>query len=199
MRRRPIPRCSYQWKREPKEASLRFELILNGAVRVYPDGREVCQDSKAGWAEYKRRVEAMLLRQNWRCSLCGKRLSLRDATFEHQRRRGIGAAWRQDAIVDSEGNWIKLGGVLGVQLREGITARDRRASSRILRGVVSASLCMCVGALGRDACPGRLAGRALCRPGGRRFPTSYLSPSNRRGSRRLGRMSSSALFASYRR
>ncbi len=106
IRRRPIPKGSYQWKREPREASLRFELILNGAVRVYPNGREVCQDSKAGWAEYKSRVEAMLVRQNWRCCLCQKRLGLGEATFEHQRRRGIGAAWRNDKILDEEGNWI---------------------------------------------------------------------------------------------
>ena len=66
----------------------------------------MCQDSSAGWREYKRRVEAMLLRQEGRCCLCGKRLALSQATFEHQRRRGIGAAWRQDAILDAEGNPI---------------------------------------------------------------------------------------------
>jgi hypothetical protein len=103
-RRRPIPRSPYHWRPEPKPASLRYELIMNGAVRLYPDGREVCQDSPAGWKEYGRRVEAMLVRQNWRCCLCGKRLGLRDATFEHQRRRGAGAAWRQDKIEDENGN-----------------------------------------------------------------------------------------------
>jgi hypothetical protein len=91
LRRRPILRSA------PKpEHSLRYETILNGAVRVYPDGREVCQDSPAGWREYKRRVEAMLLRQGGRCCLCKKRLALGQATFEHQRRRGAGAAWRDD-------------------------------------------------------------------------------------------------------
>lgn len=102
IRRRPIPRSPYQWKREPKPASMRYELIFNGAVRLHPDGREVCQDSPAGWKEYSRRVEAMLVRQNWRCCLCGKRLGLRDATFEHQRRRGMGAAWRDDRIVNED-------------------------------------------------------------------------------------------------
>jgi hypothetical protein len=105
IRRRPIPRSAYHWKPEPKSSSLRFTLILNGAVRVYPDGREVCQDSPAGWKEYKRRVEAMLLRQRGRCCLCGKRLALSLATFEHQRRRGMGAAWRDDRTEKDGKEW----------------------------------------------------------------------------------------------
>jgi hypothetical protein len=105
IRRRPIPRTFYSWQPRPKPESLRYELILGGAVRLYPDGREVCQDSKAGWAEYKRRVEALLRRQNWRCNLCGRRLGLQDATFEHQRRRGIGAAWRDDRITRDGEEW----------------------------------------------------------------------------------------------
>jgi hypothetical protein len=101
IRRRPIPRS-----RDYPEQSLRYSTILGGAVRVYPSGREVCQDSTAGWREYKRRVKAMLERQEGRCSLCGKRLALNQATFEHQRRRGMGSAWRQDKITDAEGNWV---------------------------------------------------------------------------------------------
>lgn len=101
IRRRPIPRF-----RTYPESSLRYETILNGAVRVYPDGREVCVNSKDGWLEYNRRVKLMLQRQGGRCSLCGRPLALLNATFEHQRRRGMGAAWRQDAIVDADGNWI---------------------------------------------------------------------------------------------
>ena len=91
IRRRPIPHA-----RAYPEVSQHFELILDGAVRRYRDGREVCQDSPAGWREYKRRVEGMLQRQNFRCSLCGGRLALANATFEHQRRRGMGSAWRDD-------------------------------------------------------------------------------------------------------
>jgi hypothetical protein len=100
IRRRPIPRS-----RDYPAVSLRYTTILNGAVRVYPDGREVCQDSPAGWREYKRRVEAMLLRQGGRCCLCGKRLALSQATFEHQRRRGMGAAWRDDRITKDGQDW----------------------------------------------------------------------------------------------
>ena len=100
IRRRPIPRSRYY-----PESSLRYRTILDGAVRVYPDGREVCQDSKAGWLEYNRRVKVMLLRQNGRCALCGRALALGNATFEHQRRRGMGAAWRDDRIRKDGGDW----------------------------------------------------------------------------------------------
>ena len=65
IRKRPIPKARYY-----PESSLRYETILDGAVRVYRDGREVCQDSKAGWLEYKRRVKVMLQRQGGRCCLC---------------------------------------------------------------------------------------------------------------------------------
>jgi hypothetical protein len=102
IRRRPIPRS-----RDYPEHSLRYTTILNGAVRVYPGGREVCQDSPAGWREYKRRVELMWRRQNFRCCLCGERLALSNATFEHQRRRGMGSAWRDDrADRNGVAHWI---------------------------------------------------------------------------------------------
>lgn len=100
IRRRPIPRS-----RDYPAASLRYSTILDGAVRVYSDGREVCQDSPAGWREYKRRVEMMVRRQNYRCCLCNRPLSLANATFEHQRRRGIGAAWRDDRITKDGQDW----------------------------------------------------------------------------------------------
>jgi len=100
LRRRPIPKS-----RSYPEASLRYETILDGAVRVYPGGREVCRDSKAGWLEYKRRVKLMWERQGRRCCLCGRPLALWNATFEHQRRRGIGAAWRDDRITKDGQDW----------------------------------------------------------------------------------------------
>ena len=58
-RRRPIPKRLYPWLAAAKGPSLRYELICNGAVRKYPDGREVCEDSLAGRREYLRRLEAM--------------------------------------------------------------------------------------------------------------------------------------------
>jgi hypothetical protein len=97
--RRPIPRQPYRWTPEPKGPSLRFELILDGAVRKYPDGREVCQDSPAGYREYNRRLDIMLTRQHWMCAHCDKKIHTRsDATFDHQRRRGMGAAFRDDRV-----------------------------------------------------------------------------------------------------
>lgn len=106
IRRRPLPRSTYRYSPSAKpDRSLRYETILNGAVRVYPGGREVCQDSAAGWREYAKRVRGMVERQNFRCCLCGGRLSLAQATFEHQRRRGMGAAWRDDRITKDGKDW----------------------------------------------------------------------------------------------
>ena len=99
-RRRPIPKF-----RTHPEFSQHYETILDGAVRVYWDGREVCQNSKAGWIEYHRRVKVMWQRQDRRCCLCNRPLSLANATFEHQRRRGMGAAWRDDRIVKDGEDW----------------------------------------------------------------------------------------------
>lgn len=106
IRRRPIPKGSYQWKREPKESSLRYKIILGGAAIEYPDGRQVCQPNAAGDRLYASRVREMVQRQQYRCCLCPGRLNAMDATFEHQRRRGMHAAFRDDRIVDAEGNWI---------------------------------------------------------------------------------------------
>lgn len=100
IRRRPIPKT-----RSYPERSLRYRTILDGAVRVYPDGREVCQDTPAGWREYKRRIGVMVERQNYRCCLCNRRLALGNATFEHQRRRGMHAAFRDDRITKDGQEW----------------------------------------------------------------------------------------------
>lgn len=100
IRRRPIPRS-----RVKPEFSQHYETIMGGAVLVYKDGREVCTDTPAGWREYKRRVGVMVQRQHFRCCLCKRRLSLANATFEHQRRRGMGAAWRDDRITKDGADW----------------------------------------------------------------------------------------------
>ena len=107
LRRRPIPRV-----RDYPTESLRYETIMGGAVRIYPDEREVCVNSKDGWLEYKRRVKVMWERQGRRCCDCGRPMALLNATFEHQRRRGMGAAWRDDRIfkdgIDYNGaaHWV---------------------------------------------------------------------------------------------
>ena len=65
IRRRPIPRF-----RSYPEFSQHYETLQNGAVRKYRDGREVCTDTPQGWREYAKRVQAMVQRQNFRCSRC---------------------------------------------------------------------------------------------------------------------------------
>jgi len=104
IRRRPIPRSNYRWLPHPKPANvLRWEIILNGAVVRMPDGREICQDNASGRREYKRRMEIMVQRQGFRCSLCNRRISLATATFEHTRRRGAGGSRRDDRITNEQG------------------------------------------------------------------------------------------------
>lgn len=76
IRRRPIARF-----RVYPEQSLRYTTILDGAVRVYKSGREVCQENAAGYREYTRRVQVMVQRQHFRCCLCNRRLSANNATL----------------------------------------------------------------------------------------------------------------------
>lgn len=83
--------------------SLRYDLVLSGSVREYPDGRQVCCDTISGKAEYKRRTEEMRLRQHNICSR-GPHLIV-NPTFDHSTRgRGMGGAYRDDRIVDDAGN-----------------------------------------------------------------------------------------------
>lgn len=91
---------------------MRYDLIpgefsgLLDAVMRYKDGREVCCDTPAGKTEYGLRTAAMVERQDKRCPLCLKFLSVSAATFEHEAGRGMGAAHRDDRIVDASGNPI---------------------------------------------------------------------------------------------
>ena len=82
------------------------------AVRVYPDGREVCSNTFHGRQEYRRRVLAMLERQVGRCCLeayapmCPGSLSENGATFEHEGGRGAGGGKRDDRVSLPDGTWI---------------------------------------------------------------------------------------------
>ena len=109
IRRRPILRSAYRWlPRAKPEKSLRYTTILNGAVRVYKNGnsvREVCQDNPAGRREYSRRLQVMVQRQNFRCALCRGHLTLATATFHHDPKRKMGAAFRDDRITDEKGEY----------------------------------------------------------------------------------------------
>lgn len=102
--RQPKERKPYQWQRKAKKVSMRFELILGGAVRKYPDGREVCQDSAGGREEYLRRLNVMIRRQNHICCLCPDSMNSYNATFEHRCPRGMAGSRRDDRIEDENGN-----------------------------------------------------------------------------------------------
>lgn len=65
------------------------------------DGREICDKTSAGKAEYNRRKEVMWKRQHGLCGLkissrCPVFITLEQATFEHQDGRGMGGAKRDD-------------------------------------------------------------------------------------------------------
>lgn len=76
------------------------------AVRVYPDGREVCNlATQAGKDEYKKRTREMVERQDNRCCLCYQPLRKEEATFEHEAGRGMGGGHRDDRIV-ADGRWV---------------------------------------------------------------------------------------------
>lgn len=75
-------------------------------VRVYPDGREVCDRmTKEGRKIYRFRTLEMRSRQGNRCPLCPYLLFEMDATFDHQEGRGMDGSTRDDRI-ECEGEWI---------------------------------------------------------------------------------------------
>jgi hypothetical protein len=101
----------------PKPSQRPKVALENLAFKTYPDGREVCRNhpekgTTEGRAEYKRRLEAMLARQNGICCLavhlgcCAGPLKLKDATFEHEHGRGMGGSRREDRIELPNGKWI---------------------------------------------------------------------------------------------
>jgi hypothetical protein len=80
---------------------------VKSAVRVFADGREVCDLTiKSGREEYRSRVKKMLSWQNGTCGLqineqCKARrgrLSFEEAQFDHEVPRGMGGAKRDDRI-----------------------------------------------------------------------------------------------------
>ena len=100
--RKPIARSTkpIRKRRRSKKTSLRWTTTLDGAVRVYPNGREVCQSTEAGRLEYKARLQNMLFRQGHVCCICGRVDHALGGpfTFEHSDLRGMGAARRDDRI-----------------------------------------------------------------------------------------------------
>lgn len=81
-------------------------LILDGAVRKFPDGREVCLKSADGKREYRNRTLDMRTRQHSLCGLCGHWMTEEETTFEHDIPRGFNGAWRDDRIVNDKGQMM---------------------------------------------------------------------------------------------
>lgn len=93
----------------PKVTRLAFarpgqQRSTRGAVKTYQDGREVCQETRAGRAEYSRRTEQMYVRDATICCICLLPIAaLEEATQEHKGKRGMGGGFRDDRI---DGNGV---------------------------------------------------------------------------------------------
>jgi hypothetical protein len=89
-------------------------ILLDGAVRMFPGGREVCQPNRKGRALYRQRTIDMGRRQGMVCSICKDEKNLMSLaigfafsmTFQHDDTRGMGGARKDDRIVDENGNPI---------------------------------------------------------------------------------------------
>jgi|ERR1700722_2451741 len=67
------------------------------AVKVYPDGREVCSNTKAGKDEYLRRLYFAWEKQGRLCGICGLPLRKAEASADHIRLRKMGGGSRDDS------------------------------------------------------------------------------------------------------
>ena len=103
LQRKPIRKKSLRSR--SSKPSLRYEVI-DGSFKRFPDGREVCLDNAAGRAEYAHRTETMRLRQHNVCAR-GPHLIV-NPSFDHEKSRRMGGAFRDDRIEDEFGN--KLNG-----------------------------------------------------------------------------------------
>jgi len=75
------------------------------AVETFGE-REVCTKTAAGKREYTFRRSEMWLRQDGNCAICGEFMYGNEYAFDHQDGRGHGGGFRNDAILDAEGNWL---------------------------------------------------------------------------------------------
>lgn len=67
------------------------------AVRVFRDGREVCNLlCKEGMDEYIRRKRVAWESQGKICPLCNQKLAWKDSTVDHKLPRGMGGGSRDD-------------------------------------------------------------------------------------------------------
>jgi len=75
--------------------------VIDGAYKLFPDGRQVCLPNAAGRRLYRARTLEMASRQNFICPKCSQRMTpeigfVNSATFEHGDLRGMGGARRND-------------------------------------------------------------------------------------------------------
>ena len=66
------------------------------ALLVYPSGREVCRNNKAGKEEYAYRRYIAWRDQGGRCAICGCKMPFACATSDHITPRGMGGSTRDD-------------------------------------------------------------------------------------------------------
>jgi 5-methylcytosine-specific restriction endonuclease McrA len=66
------------------------------ALLIYPSGREVCRNNKAGKEEYAWRRYVAWRDQRECCAICHKRIRFADATSDHITPRGMGGSTRDD-------------------------------------------------------------------------------------------------------
>lgn len=100
-RHKPIKRTGIKRKRRKwPESSLRYRRV--DGVRIYDDGREVCDvGSMSGHCEYRSRVSLMVTRQDFRCCICLQPFKVYELpTFEHENGRGGG---KQDDRIEIDG------------------------------------------------------------------------------------------------
>lgn len=69
------------------------------AVKVFPDGREVCQNNVAGKLEYRSRTLDAAARQDWICRICHLAMNILNVTLDHEDGRGMNGSHRDDRIV----------------------------------------------------------------------------------------------------
>lgn len=98
--------------------SLRWEVILDGAVRKYPDGREVCCDTRKGREEYRSRILDMMGRQSRMCGIDPSH-AIHNPTFEHSQGRGSGGSRRDDRIEDENGRPMNCAACLHCNSQKG--------------------------------------------------------------------------------
>jgi hypothetical protein len=89
------------------------------SVKVYPDGREVCNlRVKAGKQEYYTRTIMMLERQKMLCAICLHGIHYIWAEFDHEAGRGSGGGHRDDRI-EVDGHWQNAAVCRGCNSRKG--------------------------------------------------------------------------------